>query len=252
MDNNFVPVVIIGAGPTGLTAANLLGQYGIEALLVERNDALSDLPRAITIDDEGLRICQALGLRDEVLDHVLLDVGAQYFSHGRLVMRLAPGRLRNGYPLISTFNQPRLEAILLAGLRRFANIEVLFGHTLDAFTQSEQEVLISLRTPAGGLQQITCAYLLACDGGKSLVRRILGISMNGVTFPQRWLILDGFVGEESSPGCYVTCYYDSNRPAVSIPAPDRHWRWEFMLRPEEDEYILEEGQSKVPEDYLRR
>ncbi len=252
MDSKFVPVVIIGAGPTGLTAANLLGQYGIEALLVERNSTLSDLPRAITIDDEGLRICQALGIRDEVLDHVLLDVGAQYFSHGRLVMRLAPGGLRNGYPLISTFNQPHLEAVLLAGLRRFANIEVLFGHTLDAFTQTEQEVLVSLRTPSGRLQQISCAYLLACDGGKSLVRRILGIPMNGMTFPQRWLIVDGFVGEESGPGSYVTCYYDSDRPVVSIPAPDQHWRWEFMLRPEEDAYVLGEGQSNVPVDYLRR
>ncbi|HKF36935.1 MAG TPA: FAD-dependent monooxygenase [Ktedonobacteraceae bacterium] len=252
MDNNFVPVVIIGAGPTGLTAANLLGQYGIETLLVERNSALSDLPRAITIDDEGLRICQAAGVRDEVLGHVLLDVGAQYFSHGRLLMRLMPGSLRNGYPLISTFNQPRLEAILLAGLRRFVKVEVLFGHSLDAFTQREQQVEISLRTPTGGLRQITCAYLLACDGGKGPVRRILGIPMKGITFPQRWLILDGLVGEDSSPGRYVTCYYDSNRPAVSIPAPDQHWRWEFMLRPEEDVYVLGETQSNVPADYLRR
>src|SRR5208283_3415466 len=105
---------------------NLLGLYGVETLLIEHNEALSDLPRAITIDDEGLRICQALGLRDEVLEHVLLDLGAQYFSHGQLVMRLTPGSRRNGYPLISTFNQPRLEATLLAGLQqRFANVEVL-------------------------------------------------------------------------------------------------------------------------------
>src|SRR5579862_7447456 len=122
MTSNHVPVVIVGAGPTGLTAANLLGQYGIETLLVERNAALSDIPRAITIDDEGLRICQSLGLHDEILDHVLLDVGAQYFSNGRLVMRLAPGVRRNGYPLISTFNQPQLEATLLAGVRRFARV----------------------------------------------------------------------------------------------------------------------------------
>src|SRR5215472_14408462 len=162
MDNNFVPVVIIGAGPTGLTAANLLGQYGIETLLVERNTGLSDLPRAITIDDEGLRICQILGLRDEVLRDVLLDVGAQYFSNGRLVMRLAPGGRRNGYPLLSTFSQPRLEATLLAGLRRFANVQVLFGHRLDSVAQTDREVRIRVRTPTGEVQQILCAYLLAC------------------------------------------------------------------------------------------
>lgn len=252
MADKFVPVVIIGAGPTGLTAANLLGQYGIETLLVERNAALSDLPRAITIDDEGLRICQALGLRDEVLKHVLLDVGAQYFSHGQLVMRLPPGMRRNGYPLISTFSQPQLEATLLAGARRFANVQVLFEHTLEAFTQTDQEVLLSLRTPAGELQRIACAYLLACDGAKSVVRRILGIPMKGVTFPQRWLVVDGLVGEDAGLGGYVSCFYDRDRPVVSIPAPDRHWRWEFMLRPEEGEDILGEAQNGFPSDRLRQ
>jgi 3-(3-hydroxy-phenyl)propionate hydroxylase len=252
MANKFVPVVIIGAGPTGLTAANLLGQYGIETLLVERNTALSDLPRAITIDDEGLRICQALGLRGEVLRHVVLDVGAQYFSRGQLVMRLTPGSRRNGYPLISTFNQPHLEATLIAGLQRFANVEVLFEHTLETFTQTEQEVLLNLRAPDGGVQQITCSYLLACDGAKSLVRRTLGIPMNGMTFPQRWLVLDGFVGEESGPGSYISCFYDHDRPVVSIPAPDQHWRWEFMLRPEEREDLFAQAPGTFPADHLRR
>ena len=65
MDQEFVSVLVVGAGPTGLTVANLLGQYGIETLLVERNLGLSDFPRAISIDDEGLRICQALGLRSD-------------------------------------------------------------------------------------------------------------------------------------------------------------------------------------------
>ena len=251
MSDELVSVVIVGAGPTGLAAANLLGQYGIETIVVERNKALSDLPRAITIDDEGLRICQTLGLGDEVLEHVLLDVGAQYLSHGQLVMRINPGSRRNGYPLISTFNQPHLESTLLAGLQRFTNVKVLFEHSLDTFTQTDQEVLVHLRTPAGRVRQITCAYLLACDGGKSLIRRILGIPMKGITFPQRWLVVDGFVGAEPGPGRYVTCYYDPHRPVVSIPAPDQHWRWEFMLRPEEDGDLSGQEGGGDPTDHLR-
>jgi 3-(3-hydroxy-phenyl)propionate hydroxylase len=252
MTDEYVPVVIVGAGPTGLAAANLLGQYGIETLLIERNTALIGIPRAITIDDEGLRICQAVGLRDEVLNHVLLDVGAQYFSNGRLVMRLEPGARRNGYPLISTFSQPHLEATLLAGLRRFPNLTVLFGHTLDNYIQTEQEVLLSVRGPTGTTRRIKCAYLLACDGSKSLIRRALRVRMRGASFPQRWLVVDGFVGKETGPGRYVTCFYDSSRPVVSIPAPDQHWRWEFMLRPEEQEDAFEQAQDSVAPDWLRR
>jgi 3-(3-hydroxy-phenyl)propionate hydroxylase len=252
MTDKYVPVVIVGAGPTGLAAANLLGQYGIETLLIERNTALIGLPRAITIDDEGLRICQALGLGDEVLKHVLLDVGAQYFSDGQLIMRLEPGVGRNGYPLISTFSQPHLEATLLAGLRRFANVTVLFGHTLQDSIQTEQEVLLGVRGPTGATRHISCSYLLACDGSKSLIRSNLRIQMKGASYPQRWLVVDGFVGKESGPGRFVNCYYDSTRPVVSIPAPDQHWRWEFMLRPEEQDAAFGQVEGSVAPDWLRR
>ncbi len=57
-----LPVLIVGAGPTGLTAANLLGSMGVRALLVERNATTSDDAKAISLDDESLRICQVAGL----------------------------------------------------------------------------------------------------------------------------------------------------------------------------------------------
>ncbi len=234
MDQEFVSVLIVDAGPTGLTVANLLGQYGIETLLVERNLGLSDFPRAISIDDEGLRICQALGLREEILPDVLLDLGVLYLSHGRLLVHVTPSSRRNGYPLVSTFDQPSLEATLLAGLRRFPCVEARFWHTLEAFVQTEQGVLASVRTPSGQLLQIACTYLLACDGGKSSVRRALGIPMHGATFLQRWLVADGLC-EADVPNSCITFFCDPMRPAVSVPAPGQRRRWEFMLFPGERE-----------------
>ncbi len=237
MVHEFVSVLIVGAGPTGLTIANLLGQYGIKTLLIERNRGLCDFPRAISIDDEGLRICQSLGLREEVLAHVLLDLGVHYRSRTRLLVHVKPRYGCNGYPLVSTFDQPSLEGTLLAGLRRFPCIEARFGYTLEAFMQTEQSVLASVRTPAGQLQQIACAYLLACDGGKSVVRHALGIDMHGTTFPQRWLVADGLCEDQAAPHC-ITFFCNPIRPAVSIPAPGRGVRWEFMLFPGECEEQL--------------
>jgi len=233
----FVPVLIVGAGPTGLTAANLLGRYGIKVLLIERAERLYAFPRAISIDDEGLRICQALGLREEVLQHVLPDLAAQYLSHGKLLVRAQPSSRRNGYPLISTFDQPHLEEALLAGLRRFPCVEVRFGHTLDTFVQAEQHVLSSVCSSAGKRQHITSTYLLACDGGKSPVRRALGIAMRGTTFPQRWLVADSLC-EDDAPARCITFFCDPVRPAVSVPAPGKGRRWEFMLLPGEREEQL--------------
>ncbi|MBV9615221.1 MAG: FAD-dependent monooxygenase, partial [Ktedonobacteraceae bacterium] len=254
-------VVIIGAGPTGLTAANLLGLAGIETLVIEHNADICDFPRAISIDDEGLRIFQAMGLLEEILAHVRLNVQAQYISRGHFLARVAPEEFRNGFPLISTFHQPTLERILLKGLERFSCVKVYFQHTLEAFKQDEQGVHISVHTPTGLQASLECAYLLACDGGKSSVRRILGIPMyppsrssSGVydgqelrgrrqrsssgstTGEQKWLVVDGIGERESSTPILFFC--NPERPAVSVPGPDTHRRWEFMLLPGECEEDL--------------
>src|SRR6266700_1395422 len=118
MDSSF-PVIIVGAGPTGLMLGNLLGMAGIETLILERNAGLSDCPKAIALDDEGLRVCQAVGLGEAVSENLLLDIDAHYVSAGRLFVKVAPTSKRNGYPLISTFHQPEFEATLLEGLERF-------------------------------------------------------------------------------------------------------------------------------------
>jgi len=131
-----------------------------------------------------------MGLLEPVLQHVMLDVCADYISGKRLLERVAPTGKRNGFPLISTFQQPEFEAILLAGLQRFTCVNVAFEHTVEAFEQTEQGVIVAVRTAEGNLNKITCAYLLACDGGKSSIRRALGIPMQGSTFAQKWSVID--------------------------------------------------------------
>ena len=109
----YFSVIIVGAGPTGLAAGNLLGMLGIDTLILERKAGLSDGPKAIAIDDEGLRICQAMGLHHTVMEHALLGIEAHYFSGQRSLARVAPTSKRNGFPLISTFHQPHLPRIKL-------------------------------------------------------------------------------------------------------------------------------------------
>ncbi len=242
-------VVIIGAGPTGLTAANLLGQAGIETLVIERNTQTCAFPRAIAIDDEGLRVFQAMGLLKEVLAHARLNVKAQYISRPHhFLAKVAPQEHRNGFPLISTFHQPTLERILLKGLERFPCVQVFFQHTLETLEQDEQRVHISVRTPADLLSSVKCSYLLACDGGKSLVRRILSISMHSpimhrqrasyhsTNWEQKWLVVDTIGESEPSDTIFFLC--NPARPAVSVPGPGTQRRWEFMLLPGEREEDL--------------
>ena len=71
------PAIVVGAGPTGLTTANLLTRYGIEVLLVERNSSTVQEPRAVSIDDESLRTMQSVGVINELLPNVVLGYGSE-------------------------------------------------------------------------------------------------------------------------------------------------------------------------------
>jgi 3-(3-hydroxy-phenyl)propionate hydroxylase len=238
--DEFVSVLIVGGGPTGLAAANLLGQEGIETLILERNTHLSNSPKALSLDDEGLRICQAMGLSNSISMLLLSDISPQYEAAGRLLLTVAPGGKRNGYPLISTFNQPEFEAALLHGLERFSCVDVRFQSTVETLTQTKDSVIACVRTPGGACQKIGCSYLLACDGGSSTIRRLLGIAMKGMTYPQKWLVVD-CIDDETLP-TIAKCFCNPSRPAVTVPSPRSGRRWEFMLLPGEDEKeMLREG-----------
>ncbi len=229
----YFSVIIVGAGPTGLTMGNLLGMYDIDALILEHNAGLSECPKAISLDDEGLRICQAMGLSHAVIENVLLDIDAHYISGKRYLARVAPTSKRNGYPLISTFHQPEFEATLLHGLKRFPCVSVQFQHTVETFEQSDTGVVLSVRTPGGILKTFECSYLLACDGAKSTIRRQLGIPMHGLTYSQKWLVVDTI--NDDDPSAVATFFCNPDRPAVTVPAPHDSRRWEFMLLPGERE-----------------
>src|SRR2546421_6031419 len=236
-----VSVVIVGAGPTGLSIGNFLGIAGIDTLIVERNTGLCSYPRAIALDDEGLRICQAMGLGSAVSKSILADIVVHYISGGRLLAKVAPTTKLNGHPPISTFYQPEIEAILLDGLKRFTCVKVRFQHTVETFEQKGDCVVVSIRTPEGTLQQVKCTYLLACDGGKSTIRRRLKIPMKGTTFPQKWLVIDCIADKE--PSNVVKFFCNPHRPAVTVPYPNNGRRWEFMLLPGETEKDLLEKET---------
>jgi 3-(3-hydroxy-phenyl)propionate hydroxylase len=223
----YFSIIIVGAGPTGLAAANLLGLYGIDVLILEHNSGLSEFPKAISIDDEGLRVCQAMGLHHAVVENVLLGVEAHYISGNRLFAKAAPTGRRNGFPLISTFCQPDLEATLLHGLHRFPHVSMQFQHTVETLEQAEESLIISARTSEGALKRFECAYLLACDGGKSVIRHALNIPLHGSNFSEKWLVVDTVHDPDPTPAIKFFC--NPERPAVTVPAPHDARRWEFML-----------------------
>jgi 3-(3-hydroxy-phenyl)propionate hydroxylase len=227
------PVLIIGAGPTGLTLANLLGRYGVETILVEQHRTTVQEPRAVSIDDESLRTMQAAGLIDEVAKDVILGgYGYHYFTrHGRRFAAVLPTAADYGYPKRCPFQQPLFEATLRQGLTRFPHVTALFGHKLVGFTQDGAGVTADIEREDGTKLEIRADYLAACDGGSSPVRKLLGIPLVGSSFEERWVVLDIVNRKDAIQHTHVYC--SAERPAITLPGPHGTRRWEFRLRPDE-------------------
>jgi 3-(3-hydroxy-phenyl)propionate hydroxylase len=228
-----VDVLIVGAGPAGLTLANYLGQMGVRTLVVERNAATVQEPRAVSIDDESLRTMQALGLVERVLPTIVSGYGARYDTpNHRRFARIAPTAREFGYPRRSAFRQPVLEAILRDGLDRYENVDLRFGHTLTDFTQDGEGVTAQLASADHGALQVRAAWLAACDGASSTVRGRLGIAMVGTTFEERWLVVDAIDYNNEERDSVAVC--DHRRPSITLPGPDGTRRWEFLVRSDEN------------------
>jgi 3-(3-hydroxy-phenyl)propionate hydroxylase len=233
-------VIVVGAGPTGLVIANILGVERVDTLLLERNERTVSEPRAVSIDDESLRTIQGVGLVDTVLGDVVQGYGSHYFSpSGRTFARVQPAVQEYGFPRRSAFRQPVLEAQLREGLRHYSHVEARFSHRLEQFEQDAEGVTLQVLGPDGTPQTIRCNYLVGCDGSRSGVRERLGIPMDGSSFGERWLIVDLLGTPDRFRHTRVYC--DPRRPAISLPGPNGTRRYEFMLHAgERDEDLLRE------------
>jgi 3-(3-hydroxy-phenyl)propionate hydroxylase len=234
-------VAVVGAGPTGLTLANLLGQAGVRVVLIERNRTTVEAPRAVSIDDESLRTMQAIDLADAVIKDVALDYGSHYFSpSGTCFLKVEPKAREYGFPRRNAFAQPKLEATLRAGLARFANVTSLFGCACDGVTEDDGGVTLTLTPDGAASRTLRACYVAGCDGARSALRKHIGATLTGSTYRQRWLIVDLKDTRERLRQTRVSC--DPDRPFITPPGPGGTRRYEFMLHDDEDDDAVVEPQ----------
>ncbi|HEV3429938.1 MAG TPA: FAD-dependent monooxygenase [Paraburkholderia sp.] len=226
-------VVVVGAGPVGLTIANLLAQRDVRVLLVERSGDISDEPRAISITDESLRVMDDIGILDALKPEMLMNTGARYFGRKeQLLAEVKPRRSMLGYPGKSQFDQPVLARLLLDAARANANITLCFDTEADTLTQRDDGVEVLLKG-RDGARRIAAKWLVACDGGRSGVRTQLGIKLEGSTQVQKWIVVDT-LNRQGTPEPFSEFHCDGVRPGVVVPGVKGRCRYEFMLKPDDD------------------
>src|ERR1700733_6005864 len=181
-------VVIVGYGPAGVACANLLGARGIRTLVFEREPNVFPRQRAISIDDEALRIIRNMGLFGEVTSRMHLGVTIEFTGlDGRAFMRLLPLRTEAcAEAQANFFHQPHLEEALRVGVARFPSVAVKVGFAVTSVQDLGDVVRVAaMETDSDRTIEVRARYVLACDGGSSSIRKQLGISFAGSSYDEQ-------------------------------------------------------------------
>ena len=191
-------VAIVGYGPVGVTAANLLGQMGLNVVVVERDPNIYARARAISTDEEVVRIWQQIGLADRLNADMQPGCGANFVdADGVPFVKLLPVSRGNGHPPQQFIYQPALEKVLREGVDRFPNVSVLLEHECLRVVQRDDSVELMLADlTVDEFRRIRASYVIAADGGSSAIRGQLGIGFGGRTFAERWIVIDTKVLKE--------------------------------------------------------
>ncbi|WP_063045509.1 bifunctional 3-(3-hydroxy-phenyl)propionate/3-hydroxycinnamic acid hydroxylase MhpA [Nocardia pseudovaccinii] len=231
-------VLIVGAGPTGLMLANILGMYGRTVTVLEARDKLIDYPRGVGLDDESFRTIQTVGLADTVRPHTTPQhIMRLVNGAGTALVVNNPQTDEFGWERKHGFIQPEVDRALFDGLDRFRTVEVHFGHLVEK-VEEDGESVTAIATVTGSEgkseeRRFRARYLVGCEGGKSPTRKRLGLSFEGESPSTRWLVVDVNNDPLGTPNVFLGA--DPKRPYVSIGLPHAVRRWEFMLHDDETE-----------------
>lgn len=233
-----VPVVIIGAGPTGVTAATLLAQYGIDCLVLDRWADVYPQPRAVHLDDEIRRVIGRLGITDEFAAISRPSLGLRLLDPTMRVLaefRRDPAESVHGFPQANMFDQPELESLLRTNLGRYPNAELIGDvEVTDISEKTGGSVRVTYVSRADGSENAVHAdYVLGCDGANSIARARIGSAMHDLKFDQRWLVVDVATEAELDQwdGVHQVC--DPVRAGTYMRIGSTRYRWEFRLLPGE-------------------
>ncbi|MEV0218247.1 FAD-dependent monooxygenase [Streptomyces sp. NPDC050704] len=187
-------VVVVGSGPTGLTLANELALAGVDVVVLEKLSERSGQSKALNLQPRSAELLHMRGLIEGAKQRALATLADGHFAG--LHVPLAYDRLRTRHPYQVCVPQGKVEEVLE---ERFAEYRgrVRYGHELLDFTQDDAGVTATVRGPDGDEHTLRAAYLVGCDGGRSVVRKLLGVGFPGTDANAYGVVADVLLGRTS-------------------------------------------------------
>jgi 3-(3-hydroxy-phenyl)propionate hydroxylase len=230
-------VVIVGLGPTGATLANILAGYGLDVLVLEREESVYPLPRAVHFDDEAMRVFQSIGLAEGIGRDARVNVGTKFVDRDQKLLLDWPRPQETGplgwYPSYR-FHQPDLEAELNRGIAACKTVTLHRGASVTAVTDLGKVVEVNY-SHDGAEYMVTADYVIGTDGAKSVVRAAMDCEWEDLGFQERWLVIDVQLNRPRPDlGDFTIQTCDRGRPTTYVRCPREWRRWEISLWPEEE------------------
>jgi 3-(3-hydroxy-phenyl)propionate hydroxylase len=216
--------------------AGLLGRAGIRTTVIDKADDIYPLPRAVAFDHEIMRVLQNLGLAEAVSPYIMPYRPTQYRGLGGAAIaryESLPPPCPQGWEPSFVFTQPPFERAIRAAVAQLPAVEVRLSTELRGLTQHSDHVDLDVAGQSGTAETLHARYVVGCDGGASLVRKLLDIRFESLDFDEPWLVVDVIVDDDKLgklPDTFVQ-YCDPARPTTFVVGPGSHRRWEFMLLP---------------------
>lgn len=185
-------VLVVGAGPTGLSLACHLARHGVDFLAVEKGEGVTPYSKAIGVQARTLEVYEQLGLARQAVEQGTIAGRGRMLIGGEVRAELDFSNIGAGlspYPFVLLLEQSKNERLLYDYLRGRGK-DVLWQTELESFSQDAEGVAARVRTADGASRLVEAKYLVGCDGPKSTVRHALGLAFGGSTFERIFYVAD--------------------------------------------------------------
>ena len=242
-ENRKFDLIIVGLGPVGAVVANLLAQFNISILVIEKNKYIHPTPRAIHFDGEIMRIFQNIGLANLIKKISRPSYQGMRFVDANdktLLVRKANKKIGDqGWYNNWYFFQPELENILRLGLNRFNNVSVRLGETLIKIKEFKNKTTLTTNISCSN-KKVTYSgkWIIGCDGTKSLISHNISNKVKDLGFDEKWLVIDLNIKKDTFktkklPN-YTVQHCNPIRPMTRCFINPKKRRWEIKILPSDD------------------